>query len=199
MKDRWTARISIPFIALLIGISLTALAVLVLYWSGNWQAKLDDVLKVVATGIASTTALYAALNFARLNASHEENIELKKKELTAKLIERWQDPKFSEAVTPVLAFIKVAPTLSPEQLAEKIDGNEQLRSSAMLVLNALEALAVQLNHAALHNAMARDYFRGVVVTYHTRLAGLISLARNRTSNPRLFVELERLASSWGTT
>jgi len=197
-QDRWTARLTIPFATLLIGLTLTAAALLLLLWLRNWQASLDEIVKVIATGIGATTALYAALNLARLNAAHVETVELKKLELTAKFIERWQDPKVGDVVKPVNAFLKTAPTLTPAELAKKIDEDEALRASAMFVLNTLEALAVQLKYNALQPEMARAFFRGVVVTYQTKLSGLIALGRNRTENSRLFVELDELARLWSS-
>lgn len=196
-NDRLTANVNIPFAMLIVGLSLTGLSVLVLLYVYAWRAPLDDILKVIATGVGITTVLYAALNFGRFNIAHQETVELKKLELTAKFIERWNDPKFAEVVKPVVAFLKVAPTLSPSELAKKIDEDGELRVSAMFLLNMLEALAVQIKYEALHSGMAKSFFRGIVVIYQTRLHGLIELGRTRTENPRLFIDLEDLAKLWG--
>ncbi|MFT7772307.1 DUF4760 domain-containing protein [Roseateles sp.] len=189
---------SIPFAGLLAGLALTLVAACLYAWVKDWAAHLEDLLKIVATGVGTTAAIYAALNFARLNAAHQETVQLKKLEMTAKFIDKWLDPKCAEVIHKVGSFMKLAPTLSQVELAAKIDADDELRNSALFVLNILEALALQLRHSALDEQLAREFFRGIVVIYHTRLSGLIALGRTRTDNPRMFCELEDLADAWST-
>lgn len=195
-QDQISARVTIPFATLAIGLTLTVGALVVLLWLSNWKLALDEVLKVLATGVGVTSALYAALSLARLNKAHLETVELKKLELTAKFIERWQDPRTAEACLPLATFIRDNRALSTDELAKKIDGDNPLAASALFVLNTLEALAVELKFGALQPQMTHAFFRGVVTTYHSSLSGLVSLARSRKANPRLYIELEQLAQAW---
>lgn len=195
-QDKISGKVDIPFATLLIGFILTAVSVTLVLWLRNWQAPLDEILKVVATGVGATTATYAAMSLARLNRAHIETVELKKLELTAKFIERWQDPKTAEAALPLALFIRDHRALSPDEIAKKIDADNALAASALYVLNTLEALAVELKYGALQPEMAKAFFRGVVTTYYSSMSGLIVLARTRKSNPRLFVELEALVNQW---
>ena len=189
-------RVTLPHATFLIGIVLTIVLVTVIAWLRNWQLPLEDAVKVVAAGFGATTALYAALNLARLNSAHTETVELKKMELTAKFIERWQDPKTMEACLPMANFMRQNRELPPDEVAKKVVADPALSASALFVLNTLEGLAVQLKFGALHPQMSHAFFRGVVTMYYTFMAGLITMDRQRKGNQRLYVELEQLAKSW---
>jgi hypothetical protein len=136
------------------------------------------------------------MNLARLNRAHEETVELKKKELSAKFIERWLDPKMMETIQSIDKFVKEAPKLPENELAERMENDPKLRHDCLFVLNFFEALAVELQHGALHEPLMKAYFRGVVATYFSNLKRLIELRRTRASNPRVLKGLEDLAAEW---
>ena len=198
LTDTLTARLTIPFAMLVLGLAATVLGLAGFLWLRGGTATLDEVLKILATGVGATTAIYAAMSFARLNAAHQETVHLKKLEMTSKLIDKWLDPKCAELIQSVGRFLKLAPMLSPDELAKKIDEDEKLRGDAMFILNLLEAIALELKHDALHPELTREFFRGIVVIYHNRLSGLIALGRRRTDNPKMFCELEELADAWSS-
>lgn len=194
--DRLSFKLSIPYATLVVGVALTAIITGVYSWQNAWSPALDNVLKIVATGIGVTTALYAAMNFARLNRAHEETVELKKKELSAKFIERWLDPKMMETIQSIDTFVKQAPKLPEDELSARIESEHKLRHDCLFILNFFEALAVELHHDALHEPLMKTYFRGVVTTYFSNLKRVVELRRTRANNPRVFKELEDLASVW---
>ena len=189
-------RITLPHATFLIGLLGTGGTALLVAWLRNWQLPIEDLVKIVAAGVATTTALYAALNLARLNSAHTETVELKKMEMTAKFIERWQDPKTMEACLPMSDFMRQNRDLPSEEVAKKIVADQKLSASALFVLNTLEGLAVQMKFGALQPQMCHAFFRGIVTMYYTFLCGLINMDRQRKANQRLYIELEQLAKSW---
>jgi hypothetical protein len=189
-------RITLPHATFVIGLLVTGAVVLLVAWLRNWQLPVEDLVKIAAAGVATTTALYAALNLSRLNSAHAETVELKKMEMTAKFIERWQDPKTMEACFPMSDFIRQSRELPSEEVAKRIVADPKLSASALFVLNTLEGLAVQMKFGALHPQMCHAFFRGVVTMYFTFLSGLINMDRQRKANQRLYIELEQLAKIW---
>jgi Domain of unknown function (DUF4760) len=189
-------RITLPHATFVLGLVGTAIVALLVAWLRNWQLPIEDLVKIGAAGIATTTALYAALNLSRLNSAHAETVELKRMEMTAKFIERWQDPKTMEACLPMSDFMRQHRDLPSEEVAKRIVADPKLSASALFVLNTLEGLAVQMKFGALHPQMCHSFYRGVVTMYYTFLSGLINMDRQRKANQRLYIELEQLAKSW---
>lgn len=134
--DRLHLKMTVPYATLWLGLALTVIAVVGYSWHSSWNVQTENIVKIIVAGIGVTTALYAAMNLARLNRAHEETVELKKKELSAKFIERWLDPKMTETLLSIDAFVKEAPKMADDVLAAKMDSEQKIRHDCLFVLGA---------------------------------------------------------------
>jgi Domain of unknown function (DUF4760) len=184
--------------ALLAVLILSVLAAFGYAWANAWRVSLDDIVKILALGVGTATAIYAAMTLNLIYAAHQETVRLKQKEFSARLMERWLDEKMIQKLQAIDPFIKEVERLTEVEVTDRLTADAHQRHACLSLLNFFEEMATEIKCGLADEAMLRDFFRGVVVTYHGKLRRVVAARRTDRNNPRIYTSLETLANKWGT-
>lgn len=195
--DKISLRLTLRHRALVTVILLSIVAAFIYGWAQAWKVTLDDVVKILALGAGTATAIYAAMTLDLIYVAHQETVDLKRKEFSARLMERYLDKEMVDKLQVIDPFVKEAEKLSDNQLLERLTSDTVQRHACLSLLNFFEEIATELKCGLADEVVLREFFRGVLVTYFGKLKRVIEVRRIERNNPRIYTASEALAKKWG--
>lgn len=191
-SNRITIHFSIGYLAIYV-LVVIAIAGILDYAYFRVDTNLRSVIafgcSLLGAMIAISTLLYTAQN---LKASNRE----KKAVAAAKFIERWNHPSYDSIRKACTELNTELDQLSPEARANVLLQDVTKRRTATELLNFFEEMAVIVNNEALDEDILQRFFRSLVIVYWDRYSYWVAKCRKDKRWPRVFCELEVMATKW---
>ncbi len=195
--DKTKFSVTIKYIVLIIGLSITAIGIFTYSWFNSWVITIDSFVKLTGLGVGVTTAIYAAMNIRHISDAHRNNIKQKQKEFSIQLMSSWLDPEMTKtflSANPMLDSIKNAS--SDDNALEIFNKDNAGRHSLIAILNFFELIASSIDNCVADEKILKDFFRGIVLTHYNLLNGIIDLRRKKSNNLRIYKKFESLVKKW---
>ena len=136
--DDMTIWISVRHRALFVVIGLSVIASLFYAWSQAWVVTLDDIVKILALGVGVATSIYAAMTLNLIYITHQQTVDLKREELSARLIQRYLDKEMVAKLQMIDPLIKEFENLGDNQILERLSADIAQRHACLSLLNFFE-------------------------------------------------------------
>lgn len=177
------------FWLLVVGIVLAILLGLGAVWHGtSEQTRLVKLVETAAAMLAASGVILATYlsvkqsketlrrlesDTQRAEELRQQNIDRDKLEETFRLIEKWDDPHFLEARVFSRRLGKDIPTLTPPALVQKVEEDEELKSSIALMLNYFDFIRLSIKHDRVHPDLIRTQLGHMSIVILNRFSAWI--------------------------